>query len=125
MTHFFQPLDLTVNGSAKQFMRKKFITFYSDAVKSKLDRGERIEDRNRSPSDYIKTSSCPVAAVDMYNFFTSTKGVAIIARGWRKAGIAGLLDGTISIPYEDPCETLYSSSKIILLHKSCIIICLK
>ena len=26
MTHFFQPLDLTVNGSAKKFMRKQFIT---------------------------------------------------------------------------------------------------
>ena len=26
MTHFFLPLDLTVNGSAKKFMRKQFIT---------------------------------------------------------------------------------------------------
>ena len=38
-THFFQPLDLTVNGSAKQFIRKQFITYYSDAVKKKLDKG--------------------------------------------------------------------------------------
>ena len=27
MTHFFQPHDLTVNGSAKNFMRKKFVTW--------------------------------------------------------------------------------------------------
>ena len=27
MTHFFQPLDLTVNGSAKQYMRKQFIVY--------------------------------------------------------------------------------------------------
>ena len=26
MTHFFQPLDLTVSGSAKDFMKKKFVT---------------------------------------------------------------------------------------------------
>ena len=25
MTHYFQPLDLTVNGAAKQFMKKKFV----------------------------------------------------------------------------------------------------
>ena len=33
MTHFFQPLDLTVNGSAKKYMRKQFIVYYSSAVK--------------------------------------------------------------------------------------------
>ena len=33
MTHFFQPLDLTVNGSAKKFMRNEFVTYYSSAVK--------------------------------------------------------------------------------------------
>ena len=27
ITHFFQPLDLTVNGSAKHFMRKQCITY--------------------------------------------------------------------------------------------------
>ena len=43
MTHFFHPLDLTVNGSAKQFMRKQFITYYSDAVKKKLDRGGKLK----------------------------------------------------------------------------------
>lgn len=26
MTHFFQPLDLTVNGEAKRFMKDKFTT---------------------------------------------------------------------------------------------------
>ena len=33
MTHFFQPLDLTVNGCAKQRTRKEFVTYYSSAVK--------------------------------------------------------------------------------------------
>lgn len=33
MTHFFQPLDLTVNKSAKQFMKNEFITYYSDACR--------------------------------------------------------------------------------------------
>ena len=28
MTHFFQPLDLTVNGCAKQRMRKEFVILF-------------------------------------------------------------------------------------------------
>ena len=40
VTHFFQPLDLTVNGSAKKFIRKQFITYYSSTVKNQLERGK-------------------------------------------------------------------------------------
>ena len=39
MTHFFQPLDLTVNGSAKTFMRKKFVTWYAEEIKKQMDAG--------------------------------------------------------------------------------------
>ena len=41
--------------------------------------------------------------MNVYNFFTGTgKGKAIIAKGWEKAGIAGLLDGSTILPPEDP-----------------------
>ena len=32
MTHFFQPLDLTVNRVAKQHTRTSFVKYYSDCV---------------------------------------------------------------------------------------------
>ena len=32
MTRVFQPLDLTVNGSAKAFMKKRFSEWYSRCV---------------------------------------------------------------------------------------------
>ncbi len=41
MTHFLQPLDLTINKSAKQFMRREFVMYYS-AVK--LDNGKQMEE---------------------------------------------------------------------------------
>ena len=44
MTHFFQPLDLTVDGCAKQRMRKEFVTYCSSAVKQQLDSGKQLED---------------------------------------------------------------------------------
>ena len=43
MTHFFQPLDLTVNGSAKKFMRKKFVTWYAEEIKKQMDAGVPAE----------------------------------------------------------------------------------
>ena len=43
MTHFFQPLDLTVNGSAKNFMRKKFVTWYAEEIKKQMDAGVPAE----------------------------------------------------------------------------------
>ena len=96
MTHFFQPLDLTVNGSTKQFMRKQFITYYSDAVKKKLDRGETLEDIQ---IDLRLTTLKPLHAqwlVNMYNFFTSAKAVSIITRncwtiGWNHLNSSFLL----------------------------------
>ena len=43
MTHFFQPLDLTVNGSAKHFMRKRFVTWYAEKIKKQMDAGVLAE----------------------------------------------------------------------------------
>ena len=108
MTHFFQPLDLTVNGAVKNYMRKQFVTYYGDAVKQQLDSGKDIQDIE---VDFRLTTIKPLHAqwlVNMYNFCTTDKGANIISRGWKKAGIAGLLDGSIELPYEDPFQTIYT-----------------
>ena len=106
MTHFFQPLDLTVNGVAKRYMRKQFITYYSNCVKQQLENGKRLEDVE---VDFRLTSIKPLHArwiVGMYNFLTSEKGSLVIKKGWEKAGITGLLDGSTEMPSEDPFEDL-------------------
>ena len=41
MIHFFQPLDLTINGEAKRYMKDKFSTWYSDEVKQQIESGMR------------------------------------------------------------------------------------
>ena len=43
MTHFFQPLDLTVNGVAKEYMKKEFTVHYSSSVKQQLDNGKNFK----------------------------------------------------------------------------------
>ena len=42
MTHFYQPLDLTVNGYAKKFMSRKFNSWYTDQISLQLEKGVRI-----------------------------------------------------------------------------------
>ncbi len=42
MTHIFQPLDLTVNGSAKKFLRSCFTEYYAAAVKEQIDSGKQL-----------------------------------------------------------------------------------
>ena len=44
MTHFFQPLDFTVNGQTKKFCKEKFTTWYSGEVQRQLDSGASFED---------------------------------------------------------------------------------
>ena len=44
MTHHFQPLDLTVNGAAKHFMKQKFMDWYAKQVILSLEKGTPIEE---------------------------------------------------------------------------------
>ena len=108
MTHFFQPLDLTVNGSAKKFLRARFTEYYADAVREQLENGKQLEEID---VDFRLSVIKPLHAkwlIALYNYPTTQKGMEIIAKGWKKAGIAGLLDGTTVLPPEDPFSSCYS-----------------
>ena len=103
MTHFFQPLDLTVNGSAKKFIRRKFVSYYSNEVKSQLDNDVEV--------DFRLSKIKPLHAqwlIDMYNYFTTEKGSQIIIKGWKKAGIVEIFNGNFAPFTEDPYVKFYS-----------------
>ena len=44
MTHFLQPLDLTVNGYAKKHTRRKFNDWYTTQIGLQLDKGKSLQD---------------------------------------------------------------------------------
>ena len=69
MTHFFQPLDLTVNKEAKNHTRKEFTSYYSGAIQQGLQNGKPLEDID---IDLRLSVIKPLHAqwlVNMYNFF--------------------------------------------------------
>ena len=108
MTHFFQPLDLTVNGPAKKFCKDKFTTWYSADVQRQIESGTRLEDVE---VDLRMSVLKPVHAtwlVDLYNYLTSTEGRVYIHEGWEKAGIKCVVSGEKSLPPIDPYQCIYS-----------------
>ena len=44
MTKYYQPLDLTVNGYAKRYLKRKFNEWYSQQVSTQLANGMNLED---------------------------------------------------------------------------------
>ena len=85
--------------------KKEFITYYSTSVQRQLESGKKAEDIE---VDLRLSVIKPVHAqwlVNIYTFFTSS-GRDTILRGWKKAGISGLLDGTTVLLPEDPFEAI-------------------
>ena len=102
VTHFFQPLNLTVNREAKRFIKDKFTTWCSDEVKQQIESGGDCTDINVDLRLTVLKPLHTVWLVDLYNHLSSPVGVGHIAKGWEKAGISGLLDGQTNLPQEDP-----------------------
>ena len=103
MTRFYQPLDLTVNGSAKRFLAKKFNGWYSQQISDELESGKSLEEI------YVKlrlSTLKPLHAgwiVDLFNYMTSAEGKIIIINGWKTAGIHDALQlGSSNLPNIDP-----------------------
>lgn len=108
MTHIFQPLDITVNGSAKKFLQSCFTEYYAAAVKEQIDSGKQLQEID---VDFRLSTVKPLYGqwlIALYNYMTTPKGRDIILKGWNKAGIGGLFDGTTILPPEDPFNLFYT-----------------
>ena len=98
-----QRLDLTVNGYAKRYLKRKFIEWYSGQVKSQLDKNISIEDIQVGLQ---LTKLKPIHAgwlVEFYNHMTITKGKDIIGGGWKASRIFDAIKlGSEKMPSIDP-----------------------
>ena len=86
-TDQLQPLDVSVNKSAKEFLRKKFQLWYSEQVCSQLqDRSGEV--KPLKPVDLHLNNVKPLGAkwlMEMYDHFKSNP--QIILNGFRKSGL--------------------------------------
>ena len=107
LTNLFQPLDLTINRSAKAFMKKKFTEWYSLEVMKQLDIGKNVEEIEVK---LLLSNLIPLHAswlIELLNHFTSTAGKETIANRWKAAGITDdIKSGSSSLDLLDPFSTI-------------------
>ena len=106
MTHFFQPLDLTVNGEAKRFMKDMFITWYSAEVQKQMESGNSTDEIEVDLRLSVLKPLNATWLVRLYNHLTGSVGKRPIAKGWSKAGISELVQGKPTLSPEDPFENI-------------------
>ena len=84
MTNSLQPLDLTVNGYVKRFMRAKFNSWYSSQLRRQVDEGKPLQDIDVPLRLSILKPFHAEWLVDCYNHMTTTAGRNIILSGWKE-----------------------------------------
>ena len=112
MTNLFQPLDLTVNGAAKAFMKRKYTEWYSGEIANALDSCKELHDIDIQLKLSILKPLDAKWVLERYNYLTSEKGRDVIANGWKAAGItnaitlgSSLLENLDPFAELDPLET--------------------
>ena len=107
MTCIFQPLDLTVNGAAKAFMKNRFTEWYSRCIAQQLDAGKDVDNIDIQLKMSVLKPLQAQWIIDLYNYFTSADGRNIISNGWKAAFIMEALSkGTNGLEPLDPFASI-------------------
>ena len=99
MRHLLQPLDLTVNGHCKSFIKGMFAEWYRKQVEEALPHGKKVEDIEIK--FYLTVIKLLHAKwlMQFYNHITSEKGSEILVNGWKRSGIYDAVkNGSSSLP---------------------------
>ena len=92
-TDQLQPMDLSVNKPAKEFLRSKFSDWYSEQVRQQIDDVDDIRKVEFVPVDLRLVVMRELSAqwlVEMFDYISSNP--QFIVNGFEKAGIADALD---------------------------------
>ena len=107
MTKYYQPLNLTVNGYCKKFLKHKFTQWYSVEVTRQLSNKVALEDLQvkLQLAKLKPLQACWI--IEFFNEMTASKSSEIIGSGWNASGIkdANKL-GTENLPSLHPFEEL-------------------
>ena len=103
MTNYYQPLDLTTNKWAKEFLNTKFLQWHSKQIQDALDSDKAIEDIEvKVPLSVMKPlHGCWL--IEMYNEQTLARCKKVIKSGWERSGILDAITlGSKKLPKLDP-----------------------
>ena len=107
MTHLFQPLDLTVNGYCKSFMKKKFAEWFAQQFDKQLTLGKRVEEIE------VKFNLTKIKPVNVnwitqfYNHMSIEDGSKVVINGWKRSGIVDTVTNrSVALPSIDPFQNI-------------------
>ena len=103
MTHYFQPLDLTVNAVAKHFLKDKFELWYANEVKKQLHVLNEVYEIDISLKLSILKPIHGRWLLGLYDHLQNNK--EIIINGSESAGITEAANQ--ELPDEDPFADLH------------------
>ena len=87
MTHLFQPLDLTVNGFCKSFMKRKFAEWFAQQFDHQLTLCKKVEEIEIK---FNLTETKPIHVkwiTEFYNHMSTEDGSKVIINGFKRSGI--------------------------------------
>ena len=98
MTNYFQPLDLTVNGPAKQFLKGKFEEWYAKDVKRQVDSGVEVYSIDVNTKMSVLKPIHARWLIGLYDYLRNRDST--IRKGFEIAGIVEAL--STELEPEDP-----------------------
>ena len=119
MRRVFQPLDLTVNKFAKDFIKGMFSTWFSRQISLGIENGVELEDIE---VDYRLSVLKPLHIkwlVELCNHMSTAEVKEIVTNGWKKAGIFDAIKfGSSGLPSLDPFADICLLIESLQLHKN-------
>ena len=102
MTNYFQPLDLTVNGAAKQFLKGKFQEWYATEIASQVNEGVDVYSIDISTKLSVMKPIHARWLAGLYDHIRNKPD--LIRKGFEMAGIVEAINKELEP--EDPFEDL-------------------
>ena len=85
MINLFQPLDLTINGAAKAFLKRIYIEWYSKQISKALADGTALDNIEIKLKLSVLKPLQDKWIVELHNYLTSEKGDDMIGNSWKLA----------------------------------------
>ena len=121
MTHLFQPLDLTVNGFCKSYLKRKFSQWFAQQFHRQLALFKKVEDIEMK---FQLTEIKPIHAnwiSQFYNHMSTDEGSKVIINGWKKSDISdAVTGGSSSLPSLDPFQDIAPLPQSLEVHETII-----
>ena len=102
LTAHFQPLDLNVNGHAKQFLKRKFENWYAEQVTKEIEKEVNVLSVNIETKLSIVKPLHARWLISFYDHMQNNR--QMIIKAFEMAGIIPI--ATIEVPDEDPFKHL-------------------